>query len=451
MLNGPSSIETGSADLLDQCALHSTNLRELSAHYLAESKANTANWKVAEFAKSLREQIHERIALLPVETLREISKAYLCPVSLVDSWIIKGTQARTTADLLPHTEAVTDRCIDIIGKQVFPEIPRWQHPYLIAHSLLRARAENIISSEVWNVDKDYRTRVLRAVDKKICGADSDEPLAAYFKESAKKVRDNNQVLNIEMASQSGKVSGQLCKEYKIGALGISAESRSIISRKTITEIESDPLREAARRAAISSSRLNKGELVTDGILEGMATETQEVRVALLYCAAKKVLPAASRLCIKMLGPGGSSLVDDVIQESVIKASKGYNPIMGEPESYLMSAVRNRIIDYARKEYNSALSLNMKDEDGEQLEEVLFPNLDKLNDPCEFASESEISNLIAESVHSLPEDLERMVNLVIHENLSIREAAARESITPPAARYRFKKACELLAGYLREAA
>lgn len=502
MLGGPTSIETSPTELLDQCASSSTNLRELSAQYLAKTNANTANWKVTEFTKALRQQIHEIVGQLSLDALKDISTTYICPHESVEAWLRKGRETRTTSDLLPHIDTVTERSLIEVGNRVLADTPKWQQPYVVAHALLRSKTEGIITIEIWERDKDYRTRVLRALDNRIAGSENDDCMVAYFRDAAKQIRHNDQTLNLEVVAQTGKRSGQLCKEEGKGALGIDPARRSEISRKIINDIIADPKRELARREAISHSRRVEGapnigqnaenvllwDLVHDKDnchLEGphknkpnwkiistifnqltgreasattlrsfyceIAKDDQKLRADLLTRAADKVRDLASNLSSRMLGARGRSLADDFLHDALIRALDHYDPKKAAPESYLIAAVRYRIIDESRRKHSANSSINLVDPDGEDLGEIPLPNLSKLNDPLEAAVESEVSELVAKSIHSLPEDYRRIVNLVINENLSIPEVAVRESITPVAAKYRFGKACEALAEKLRDAA
>lgn len=111
------------------------------------------------------------------------------------------------------------------------------------------------------------------------------------------------------------------------------------------------------------------------------------------------------------------------------------------EAMLVTILKNKAIDYLRAEMRKQLALEDMAETAMRNLEIQVSALEAC-DPNELFSE-EIQRIIQQTLKRLPEQTREIFWLSRYENLSVKEIAERQKLTPKAVEYHITKSLKVL--------
>ncbi|WP_400770651.1 RNA polymerase sigma factor [Methylosinus sporium] len=133
-----------------------------------------------------------------------------------------------------------------------------------------------------------------------------------------------------------------------------------------------------------------------------------------------------RLLVYLRGKAGANDAPDLLQETFIRALRhGDIDAMADPEAFLQVIATNLARDRMRRRNTEAKYLEFKDE----LPET--PSPDAL--PGESSEDNDRSRLLIATIDSLPPRCREVFVLVMQENMPVKAAAERLSISDSMAR------------------
>lgn len=127
--------------------------------------------------------------------------------------------------------------------------------------------------------------------------------------------------------------------------------------------------------------------------------------------------------------GSASMAEEVVQEAWIRANSTNAVLPDNPRAYLYRMVSNLAIDHVRRERGRSGGVSTEhDHDHEQQAAFLDQMVSPLPDPLDSAISQQEMTVLNAAVRELPDKCREVFLLYRGHDLSMREVAARLSIS-----------------------
>lgn len=129
--------------------------------------------------------------------------------------------------------------------------------------------------------------------------------------------------------------------------------------------------------------------------------------------------------------GNASDVEDLVQDTLLEAMRCMDQFQGQsrPETWLFGIALNLSRTYHKRARVRDIYADVETDD--------IPS-DRCDDPCELVSQRQSMERVAAAVKNLPGDSFKLLEMVVHDNLSYDEAATEMGIPTGTVRSRVSR-------------